>query len=119
MEYADFLLDENKRLHRALDWAAAEYERRPTHLHAGETYAWALHKVGRHSEAAALINDVLSRSPADPMLQFRAARIHRAAGNETEARSLAQTSIAGGLGLESPSAGMDARRFLERPGSAG
>jgi tetratricopeptide (TPR) repeat protein len=51
MEYADFLADMNQNLDTALELAAAEYHRRPDHLHALETYAWVLHKKGRSEEA--------------------------------------------------------------------
>ena len=47
MEEADLMLDHGIDVDRALEMARQEVERRPGHLHANETYAWALHKNGR------------------------------------------------------------------------
>ena len=44
MEEADFMLDHGIDVDRALTMAKQQVERRPGHLHANETYAWALHK---------------------------------------------------------------------------
>ena len=59
MEYADFLADVDQNIPEALELARIEYERRPMHLHALETYAWALHKSGRSKEARPYIEQAM------------------------------------------------------------
>ncbi len=112
MEYADFLADQERDLPRALEMAKAEYERRPGHLHALETYAWTLHKSGRSAEAAPLIRQALRLGTRDALLYFRAAHILEGAGQTAEAREQLQRSLDYHLQAESPSAARQARQWL-------
>ncbi len=102
MEYADFLADMGWELDKALEMAAQEYHRRPNHLHALETYAWALHKNGRSKEAIPLIEKAMRLNTADAMVYLRAGTIYLGAGQEEKAKRHFQAAIDANLQIESP-----------------
>lgn len=119
MEEADFMLDQNEDVERALVMAKAQYERRPGHMHASETYAWALHKNGRSGEGIPYIENAMRLNTGDAMVHHRAAQIYRGAGQNDEAARQARLALDGNLRAESPTAAMDAQRMLvELGGSA-
>ena len=85
MEEADFLLDRGDRLPQALEMARAQQARRPGHLHANETLAWALYKTGQPAQAVPYIERAMRLGTGDAMVHYRAARIYQAAGQRAEA----------------------------------
>ena len=113
MEYADFLADLEQDLKNALQLAKKEYERRPTHLHALETYAWALHKLGRSGEAQEYIDQAMRLGTGDAMVYFRAADIYLGSGNIKEARTFLQKAIDANLHIESPSTALQAQKMFQ------
>lgn len=114
MEYADFLADIDRDLDAALELAEAEYNRRPHHLHALETYAWALHKTGRSEEAIPYIEQAMRLETGDAMVHFRAGHIYQAANHPLEARFNFEQALAGHLHIESLSAAQEAKHKLEK-----
>ena len=118
MEEADFLLDQGRDLERSLTMAKAQQERRPGHLHANETYAWALMHNGRAGEAVPYIERAMRLDTGDAMVHFRAARIYQAAGEPAKAAEHFRTALAGNLGVESPSAAKEARQLLAQATNA-
>ncbi len=102
MEYADFLADMGWELEKALELAKLEHERRPDHLHALETYAWALHKNGRSLEATPFIEKAMRLNTGDAMVFFRAGNIYEAGGMEKEAKQYFQAAVDANLHIESP-----------------
>ena len=112
MEEADFLADADRDLPRALQLAAGQLRRRPGHLHANETYAWALYKNGRAAEAVPFIRRAMRLNTGDAMVHYRAGRIYEAAGQAPAAAEQYRRALASHLGVESLSAAADARRRL-------
>ena len=110
MEEADFLADHDRELARALKLAEGQVRRRPGHLHANETYAWALFKNGRVREAIPYVERAMRLGTGDAMVHYRAGRIYQAAGDDARAAQNYRAAIAGHLGVESPAAEADARR---------
>ena len=112
MEEADFLADRDEDLDRALKMAKEQVERRPGHLHANETYAWALYKTGEPRRAVPYIERAMRLGTGDAMVHYRAARIYQAAGQGGEAARHLRLALDGNLGVESPSAEAEARTLL-------
>ena len=117
MEEADFLADRNEDLGRVLELAKAQHERRPGHLHANETYAWALYKNGRADEAIPYIERAMRLGTGDAMVHYRAARIYEAAGQIAEAARHLQRAIDGHLYVESPSLAAEAQTLMASLGT--
>ena len=117
MEEADFLADNDRDLRRALTMASQQVRRRPGHLHANETYAWALHKNGRSAEAIPFVERAMRLNTGDAMVHYRAGHIYRAAGQPAEAAEQFRLALAGHLGVESPSAAAEARTTLAALGT--
>ena len=112
MEEADYLADHDRDLGRALQMAATQVRRRPGHLHANETYAWALFKNGRAREAVPFIRRAMRLGTGDAMVHYRAGRIYEAAGQRPAAAEQYRLALAAHVGIESPEAAADARRRL-------
>lgn len=112
MEEADFLLDLGRERERALGMAAAQVRRRPGHLHANETYAWALHHNGRSAQALPYIQRAMRLNTGDAMVHHRAAQIYRAAGRPADAAQHARLALENNLHVESPTAAAEARALL-------
>ncbi|WP_456427972.1 tetratricopeptide repeat protein [Rhodocaloribacter sp.] len=113
MEEADFLADHDLRLDDALRMARSEYERRPDHLHALETYAWTLYKNGRAAEAVPHITRALRFGTGDAMAHFRAGMIYRAAGHAGEAARQFRLALENRLHIEDGAAARKARAMLD------
>lgn len=113
MEEADFLADHDLRLDDALRMARSEYERRPDHLHALETYAWTLYKNGRAAEAVPYITRALRLGTGDAMAHYRAGMIHRAAGHADEAARQFRLALEHRIAIEDGAAAREARRMLD------
>jgi pentatricopeptide repeat protein len=114
MEYADYLADQGRDLSLALRLAWQEYERRPGHLHALETYAWALHLNGRSEEAVPYIKQAMRLGTGDAMVFYRAARMYEALGLLEQARAYLNHALKANLNVESPTAAQAARLTLDR-----
>ncbi len=112
MEEADFLADHDRELPRALELAGVQIRRRPGHLHANETYAWALFKNDRAAEAIPFIENAMRLGTGDAMVHYRAGRIYAGAGRPADAARQYRLALAGHVGVESPEAAADARRLL-------
>lgn len=112
MEEADFLADHDRDLDRALRLATVQIRRRPGHLHANETYAWALYKNGRAADAVPFIRRAMRLNTGDAMVHYRAGRIYEATGQRAAAAAQYRTALANHVGIESPAAAADARRRL-------
>ena len=68
-----YLLDRGTRIQEVLHRAEAELTRRRD-VYGWDVYAWALHRSGRHAEAAAAMDSALAQGTRDPLL-LRHARI--------------------------------------------
>lgn len=112
MEEADFMLDHGIEIDRALGMARQQVERRPGHLHANETYAWALHKNGRSREALPYIERAMRLGTGDAMVHFRAAAIYDGVGDAAEAARQYRLALENHLHVESPTAANEARTTL-------
>lgn len=117
MEEADFLLDQDRDLERSLEMARQQQARRPGHLHANETYAWALMKNGRADEAIPYIERAMRLDTGDAMVHYRAARIYEAAGQRAEAVRHLRIALDGNVGMESPTTEQEARAVLASLGT--
>lgn len=113
MEYADFLADLEQDLKNALRLAGKEYERRPNHLHALETYAWVLHKLDRSEEAQEYIDRAMRLGTGDAMVYFRAADIYLGSDHTEKARTFLQKAIDANLHIESPSTAVQAQKMFQ------
>lgn len=71
---------------RAVAVAGAGLRTRPF-LEMEAAYAWALHRAGRHVDAAAAIGGARSLGTRYPLLEFRAGMIERSLGNLDAART--------------------------------
>ncbi|MEO0740222.1 MAG: tetratricopeptide repeat protein [Bacteroidota bacterium] len=112
MEEADYLLDLDRDVEHALRMAKAQVERRPGHLHANETMAWALLKNGRAAEGIPYIEHALRLNTGDAMVHFRAARVYEAADQTAEAQRHLRIALDGNLHIESGASAEEARRLL-------
>ncbi|MBC14244.1 MAG: hypothetical protein CMM85_14890 [Rhodothermaceae bacterium] len=118
MEEADFLADQDRDLDRVLTMAREQQARRPGHLHANETYAWALMKTGDAEAAIPYIERAMRLGTGDAMVHYRAARIYEAAGQTAEAARHLQLALDGHLEVESPSTAAEAQTLLASLGSS-
>ncbi len=112
MEYADFLADQDEDLDEALTRAWKAYERRPDHLHALETYAWALYKHDRVAEAIPYVERAMRLNTGDAMVHYRTGMIYHAAGHSAEAATQFERALAAHLHVESRAAADEAREML-------
>ena len=112
MEEADFLADQGRDLDRVLRLAREQQARRPGHMHANETLAWALHKTGDSQAGVPFIERAMRLDTGDAMVLFRAAEIYRGAGDRAKATALYRAALGGNVGVESPSAEREARQAL-------
>jgi tetratricopeptide (TPR) repeat protein len=87
LQVAMFLLDHGRDLDRALKLAEHEISHHNT-IEAHMTLAWALHKSGRHDEAAKRLEGALRTNVQDSLVWFRAAKIYDAAGEKAKSQKL-------------------------------
>lgn len=114
MEEADFLLDLGRDLEGSLVKAREQQARRPGHMHANETLAWALHKNGRSAEGIPYIERAMRLDTGDAMVHYRAAQIYEGAGQLDEAARHYRIALDGNLDVESPTTADEARVLLGR-----
>jgi pentatricopeptide repeat protein len=112
MEQADLWADSNRRLDEALELATMEIERRPDHLHANETLAWVLYRLGRSAEALAYIDHAMRLDSGDAKLTYRAGMIYLATGRSAPGLALIRQALDEGLNWESPFTAAAARSVL-------
>ena len=112
MEEADWLLDTGERFDDALRMAKAQVERRPGHLHANETYAWALMHTGSAERAIPYIERAMRLGTGDGMVHYRAGRIYEAAGRAEQARAQYRAALDANVNAESPLTAGDIRERL-------
>ncbi len=86
----------NDKPDKALEFARAEYQRRPQNMDACEIFAWALYKNGQNAEAGQHLNTILRTNSQKPERLVRAGII-MAANGQTEA---GKSMITRGLGLK-------------------
>jgi len=86
----------NDKPDKALEFARAEYQRRPQNMDACEIFAWALYKNGQNAEAGQHLNTILRTNSQKPERLVRAGII-MAANGQTEA---GKSMITKGLGLK-------------------
>lgn len=98
----------------ALTLAEAAYAATPT-VRAADARAWALHRLGRDREAAALSAEALRLGSRDPLLQFHAGAIAAALGRTAEARALLGAALTGDPGF-APAGAAEARALLDSLG---
>lgn len=101
---------EGRKLDEALELARLDLESRQD-VEAYATYAWALHKNGRHAEAAETIGEALEPGTRDARLHYRAGVIYQEAGDPARARHHLAESLAINPGFSPVDAG-DARERL-------
>jgi Flp pilus assembly protein TadD len=118
MEFADFCADHDILLGESLRRAEAEYNRRPNHLHALETFAWTLHKNGRSAEALPFIERAMRLETQDAMVEYRAGRIYLAAGQTEKATAYLRQALMHNLHIESTLAAAEARILIKSLGPA-
>jgi tetratricopeptide (TPR) repeat protein len=94
----------------ALDHATAAYKATPT-IRAADAVAWALHRLGRDSEAARLSKEALRLGSIDPILRYHAGAIEAALGNTKAARRDLELALTTDAGF-SATAAAEARRLL-------
>ena len=97
--------------------AREQQARRPGHMHANETMAWALHAAGRSREAVPYIERAMRLDTGDAMVHYRAARIYEGAGDAAEAARHLRIALDGNLFVESPTAAAEAETVLASLGS--
>lgn len=78
---------------RAVEVAEAGLRSRPF-LDMEAAYAWALHRAGRHAEAAAAIGRARSLGTKNALFEFRAGVIERALGNVEPAKAHLRAALA-------------------------
>ena len=113
MEEADFLLDLGRDLEGSLAKAREQQARRPGHMHANETLAWALHKNGQSQEGIPYIERAMRLDTGDAMVHYRAARIYQGAGDTAQAARHLRIALEGHLEVESPTTAAEARQILD------
>lgn len=79
-EYAQFCADHSIHLDEALIHARREIDRRPDNIDALQTYAWALLRNGRGTEAVPYIERAMRLDSNNAMLNYYAGMIYHAAG---------------------------------------
>jgi tetratricopeptide (TPR) repeat protein len=95
---------------RALTLAEPAYERTPT-VRAADAVGWALHRLGRDSEARSHADDALRLGSRDPLLRFHAGAIAAALGDTGSARRDLELALATDPGFSATGAA-EARRIL-------
>lgn len=100
----------------ALTLARAAHLQRAT-VYSADALAWALHRNGKHSEAASVMRDALKLNTKDAVLHYHAGMIDAALGNDAAAR----VHLSRALALNphfSPAAAAEARAWLRARASS-
>jgi tetratricopeptide (TPR) repeat protein len=94
----------------ALGYATAAHEATPT-VRAADTVAWALHRLGRDTDAAPFVAEALRLGSIDPMLRYHAGTIEAALGDVKAARRDLELALKLDPGFSAVGAA-EARRLL-------
>ena len=95
----------------ALDYAKDGYAATPT-VRAADALAWALHRLGRDTEAKKRSDEALRLGSRDPLLRYHAGAIAAALGDATTARRDLDLALAADPGFSATGAA-EARRILD------
>ena len=95
---------------RALELAQAAYDSAPT-VRAADAMAWALHRLGRDTEARPYVDEALRLGSRDPLLRFHAGAVAAVLGETDEARRELELALATDPGFSATGVG-EARRIL-------
>ncbi len=101
---------------KALTLARAAHLQRAT-IHSADALAWALHRNGRHIEAAILMRHALRLNTQDAMLHFHAGMIDAARGETASAKAHLSRALALNPHF-SPAAAAEARAWLRAHASS-
>jgi tetratricopeptide (TPR) repeat protein len=99
----------------ALELAEIAYAAAPT-VRAADARAWALHRLGRHTEATESSTEALRLGSRDPLLLFHAGAITASLGREAQAREYLEAALEIDAGF-APAGAAEARRLLADLGS--
>ncbi|MEO8168512.1 MAG: tetratricopeptide repeat protein, partial [bacterium] len=92
-EFAAFCCNHDINLTEALQRAEREYNRRPANIDALDTYAWALYKNGRATDALPLIENALRLGTRNPVLHYHAGIIFKAVGERGKSAAELEKAI--------------------------
>lgn len=98
----------------ALEFAEDAYAATPT-VRAADARAWALHRLGRHEEAAAFSDEALRLGSRDPLMRFHGGAIAAALGRTATAREHLRAALETDPGF-SPTGAAEARQLLDALG---
>ena len=94
----------------ALELAETAYAATPT-VRAADAVAWALHRLGRDTEATAHRDEALRLGSRDPLLRYHAGAISAAVGDAKAARADLESALSTDPGFSATGAA-EARRIL-------
>ncbi len=94
----------------ALRYATVAHDAAAT-VRAADAVAWALHRLGRHAEAAPFAAEALRLGSIDPIIRYHAGAIAAATGDETAARRDLELALELDPGFSAVGAA-EARRIL-------
>jgi tetratricopeptide (TPR) repeat protein len=100
---------------RALALAETAYEATPS-IRAADARAWALHRLGRDSEARRYSDEALRLGSRDPLLRFHAGAIAAALGDDAAARRDLDLALSTDAGFSATHAA-EARELLATLGN--
>jgi tetratricopeptide (TPR) repeat protein len=100
---------------RALGFAETAYEATPS-IRAADARAWALHRLGRDTEARQYSEEALRLGSRDPLLRFHAGAIAAALGDDAAARRDLDIALSTDAGFSATHAA-EARRLLATLGN--
>jgi tetratricopeptide (TPR) repeat protein len=92
LEIALFFADHEIELQTSLEKARTAYDARPS-IHAADTLAWTLYKMGNHQEAQRYASEALRLNTRDPLKLFHAGMIAKALGHDEQARGYLQQAV--------------------------
>lgn len=84
---------------KALDYALAEYNRRPENIDVNETVAWVYYTKGEYAKALTHLKVAMKTNSKNPTLLCRAGLIYSKAGDYSTAKLLLQEVLAGNANI--------------------
>ncbi len=104
--YADnelaYLNFKTKNYDQALEYALAEYNRRPANIDVNETVAWALYLKGDYEKAIPYLETALKTGSKKPDLLGRAGLIYAKTKNKEKAKILLEDALAAHTSIKEP-----------------
>ena len=92
-QLALFYANHNLNLEKSLTMAQKELDHRKD-IYAYDTYAWALYKNNRYSQAAEMMNHAMELGTHDAMLYYHMGMIYRALGEDKQAEQMLSQALA-------------------------